>query len=607
MALFDELDRLLGENESNLDALAGFLEADPAGTRRLLDCAVPALLGGLAHRTQSDRGAAAVYDLVKDHDGVLVQDVAGFVRDGDPEAIGSSLVGSILGRRRNLVEQQLAATSGLGVGSVAKFLPVITPLVISYLGQKVARGGLNDGGLASMLDDNLASMAVAENEDVLTALGEVAGDVEAADASFLAGLSRVVGIGGLSGLVGVGAQMTTAMPTLERVQAPRQFRDAIEADDELGDEQVLDGAPLDEVAADEIEADDAWVPDEIEAADAWVPDEIDIDAATPEEASANLAFDEREVVQDVTVDESDSDVDVDLDVTVDDDAVGEDAPASVAMSAETKRHELKTESVDESTSGTGWVKWLFPLVALALLAWLIVALMSRGPDEIVGNDLGGHTLTIGVESMVDGDTEGAGWDFDVWHEVCGVIDCKAEFVAAPWPGVLDQVAAGEVEAAINGISITEERKSRVDFSDPYLTIEQKMLVAGDNDLYASTTDVIDDQGALIGAQAGTVEYELAQRLVPENRIETYEGFEAVVAALIAGEVDAVVFEDASGVGYAGAAADQLRPVEGTFGSDDLGFVFQPGSEYIGPVNHAIAELRANGRLDELAREYLAAP
>lgn len=599
MTLLDELGQLLGKNEPNLTALAGFLEADDEATSGLLDCSLPALLGGLAHRTQSDSGAEAVFGLVSDHDGSLVHDVAGFIGAGDSQSIGSSLVGSILGRQRNLVEQELASTSGMGVGSVAKFLPRLAPLVMSFLGKKVAGGGLNEGGLASMLDDNLASMSAGGHDNVLTSLGEVPTDVEAADTSFLNGIARVADLGGLNSLVGVGAA-TAAMPTLERAQAPTQFRDAIVADATVADATVADELPtVDRASSSVVERE---LTPEVE--------EISVDAEAADVDVEELDVEEIEAV-DVDAEELEAeeieaaDGDVDEHQAIDHVDTVVDEPA-VASTTETATAPPTTEIHAEENTGAGWLKWLLPLLALAALAWLILSLVNSGPDEIVGNDLGGRDVTIGVETMPDGDTEGAGWDFDVWHEACEIIDCKAKFVAAPWPGVLDQVANGEIEAAVNGISITEDRRGLVDFSDPYLTIEQKMLVAGDNDTYVSTTEVIDDQAAMVGARAGTVDYELAQRLVPEERIQTFEGLDAVVAALVSGDIDAVVFEDASGVGYVGADADQVRAVDGTFGTDDLGFVFPPGSEYVGPVNHAIAEMRSNGTLDELARQYLAA-
>ena len=104
-------------------------------------------------------------------------------------------------------------------------------------------------------------------------------------------------------------------------------------------------------------------------------------------------------------------------------------------------------------------------------------------------DLGGRNVTVGVENAylpfnyipVGGDA-GEGWDYDAWNEICRLLNCNAEFVAAGWPDVIDQVAQGELDTAADGISITDERKEIVDFSDPYMTVQQKFIVGLDDDL-----------------------------------------------------------------------------------------------------------------------------
>jgi polar amino acid transport system substrate-binding protein len=225
-------------------------------------------------------------------------------------------------------------------------------------------------------------------------------------------------------------------------------------------------------------------------------------------------------------------------------------------------------------------------------------------------DLGGRTVTVGIENaylpfnyIPAGETEGQGWDYDAWAEICTLLNCVADMVEAGWPAVIDQVAADELDTAADGISITDERKEVVDYSDAYMTVEQKLIVQLDEDRYDSAQALFDDPDARVGTQVGTTNFELIASLIDESRIDAFDQFGLAVQALITGDVDAVIIDDAAGQGYVGENADQVKLIDDPLQSDPLGFIFPKGSDLVGPVNAALAEMKANGTLDELGRKY----
>lgn len=232
-------------------------------------------------------------------------------------------------------------------------------------------------------------------------------------------------------------------------------------------------------------------------------------------------------------------------------------------------------------------------------------------------DLGGITVTVGVENAyipfnyipvcaeddaecVDGPQ---GWDYDAWAAICELLNCTPEFVESAWPAVIDQVAAGDLDTAADGISITDERKEVVDYSDAYMTVTQKFIVGLDDDRYETAQDLIDDPDAIIATQVGTTNFELAVELVGEDRIQAFDQFGLAIQALIAGDVDAVIIDDAAGLGYIGENSESIKTIDDPLQSDPLGFIFPLGSDLVGPVNEAIAELAANGTLEELGVKY----
>jgi peptide/nickel transport system substrate-binding protein len=228
-------------------------------------------------------------------------------------------------------------------------------------------------------------------------------------------------------------------------------------------------------------------------------------------------------------------------------------------------------------------------------------------------DLGGREVTITLENAylpfnyIDLQTgEPAGWDYDAWAEICKRLNCKPTFVESAWDTMIAAVGAGQFDVAADGITITEERAEQVDFSDGYISIEQRILVRADEDRFENADELAADPELKIGTQLGTTNYETAKKLVPEDRIQAFDDFGKAVEALIGGDVDAVMIDETAGQGYVGVNADKVKLVGPSLSSDQLGFIFPKGSDLVEPVNMALASMREDGTLDALAEKYFTA-
>lgn len=250
---------------------------------------------------------------------------------------------------------------------------------------------------------------------------------------------------------------------------------------------------------------------------------------------------------------------------------------------------------------------------VALFAVLAMVLAACGDDSgggvIEGNDLDGRTVTVGVENaylpfnyILAGESEGQGWDYDAWNDICERLNCVAEFVEAGWPAVIDQVAQGDLDTAADGISITDERKEIVAYSDAYMTVTQKFIKQKDDDRYSSSDDVVNSD-AIVATQVGTTNYELAEELVGADRIQAFDQFALAIQALISGDVDVVIIDDAAGLGYIGENADEIETIDDSLQSDPLGFIFPLDSDLVEPVNAAIQAMVDDGTMEDLGRKW----
>ncbi len=249
------------------------------------------------------------------------------------------------------------------------------------------------------------------------------------------------------------------------------------------------------------------------------------------------------------------------------------------------------------------------LAALALFAGACGDDDSGGGGEGV-TDLGGREVTVAVENAylpfnyISLETGNAGgWDYDAWAAICDLLNCTPKFEQAAWPAVLQQVADGQYDTAADGISITDERKQTLDFSDAYMTVEQKYIVRKDESRFSTVADLEGNADYTIGTQVGTTNFELAEKRVGADRIKAFDQFGLAIQALITGDVDAVIIDDSAGQGYVGENADQVKMIDESLQSDPLGFIFPQGSDLVAPVNAALRTLRDDGTLQKLGEKY----
>lgn len=221
-------------------------------------------------------------------------------------------------------------------------------------------------------------------------------------------------------------------------------------------------------------------------------------------------------------------------------------------------------------------------------------------------DLGGREIIVAVENAyppfnsIDENGNGVGWDYDAFTEICKLLNCVPNFTEAAWDGIFEATAAGQYDVVADGVTITDERKKTVAFSDPYMTITQVLLVRADETRFTDSTGLVAQTDLTLASQLGTTNESVALDLVGESRVKSFEQFDGSVLALLSGDADAVVIDEQAGLGFMEINKDKLKMMDIVDQvPEELGFVFPQGSDLIDPVNKALAEMKANGTLDTI--------
>jgi polar amino acid transport system substrate-binding protein len=201
------------------------------------------------------------------------------------------------------------------------------------------------------------------------------------------------------------------------------------------------------------------------------------------------------------------------------------------------------------------------------------------------------------------DGEGIGLEYDVINEVARRLNATVEWDLTAWDVMIESVRTGQFDIGADGITITEEREEQIDFTDPFITVEQYFLVRADEERITGPQSFAENTDLLFGAQAGTSSFYTAIYDVLDGdeanpRVKTFDSFGAAVQAVKSGDVDAVIADQAASAGYIGADPGSFKQAGEAIKSDPFGFILTPGSDLVEPVNAALAQLRDEGWLDE---------
>jgi hypothetical protein len=139
---------------NNLSAISQSIGADESTTSSAIQAALPLIIGGMAHNASSAGGASALAGaLDRDHDGSVLDDIAGFVLSGGAQQRnGAGILGHVFGDRQEPVQEGVSRVTGLDMGTVSQLLVTLAPLVMGYLARQKQQEGMSPEQLAVALN-----------------------------------------------------------------------------------------------------------------------------------------------------------------------------------------------------------------------------------------------------------------------------------------------------------------------------------------------------------------------------------------------------------------------------------------------------------------------
>lgn len=200
-----------------------------------------------------------------------------------------------------------------------------------------------------------------------------------------------------------------------------------------------------------------------------------------------------------------------------------------------------------------------------------------------------------------------GLTIDVVNAAAAKAGIQVKFVNTPWEGIFNSLAQGDRDMLASSITITDERKQTMDFTNPYFDAYQLIAVKE-----SSKVAKFDDLKKLkVGVQTGTTGDEAVTKLLGKNStaIKRFESTPLALKELEAGGVDAVVADNGVVVNYVtnNPGAKFKTVSDKAFVPEQYGFAVKKGNtELLEKLNKGLADIKADGTYDQIYAKYFGA-
>ena len=241
---------------------------------------------------------------------------------------------------------------------------------------------------------------------------------------------------------------------------------------------------------------------------------------------------------------------------------------------------------------------LMKIAAIVMASLLVFALVGCGENA--------DTLTMGTNAafppyeMVDENNQIIGIDAEIAAAVAEKLGMKLEIKDMAFDSLITAVSTGNVDVVLAGMTVTPERMEAVNFSDSYATGIQVVIVPEES-IIASIDDLA---GKKIGVQSGTTGDIYCADEFGEDAVARYDNGALAVAALKNGQVDCVVIDNEPAKNFV-AANEGLKILETEYAVEDYAAaIAKENTELLEKFNAALAELKAEGKIDEIVGKYI---
>ncbi|MBE6065874.1 ABC transporter substrate-binding protein [Clostridium cochlearium] len=194
-----------------------------------------------------------------------------------------------------------------------------------------------------------------------------------------------------------------------------------------------------------------------------------------------------------------------------------------------------------------------------------------------------------------------GFDVDLGEEIAKKLGVKLEIITNDWSGIILSLKSKKYDMILSTMSITDERKKEINFSEPYIVGGQKLVVKEDEKDIKTVEDL---KGKIIGCQMGTTGEVSASKIEGIKELKKYDGVTQAFNDLAVGRINAVIADGQVGGYYLKKRGGDLVLLDVKLTSEPVGIGFRKEDTTLrDEVQKALDELKKEGTLSKLSEKW----
>lgn len=244
-------------------------------------------------------------------------------------------------------------------------------------------------------------------------------------------------------------------------------------------------------------------------------------------------------------------------------------------------------------------------LAAALIGLSITAVAAVAPASAQsGKELIVATDTAFVPFEFKQGSTYTGFDIELWAAIAKELKLTYKLQPMDFNGIIPGLQTNNIDAALAGITIRDDRKAVIDFSDPYYESGLSVLVDEQNNSIKSAQDL---KGKSVAVKTGTATVDFMKTQVPDAKLVLFPNIDNAYLELATGRVDAAVHDTPNVQYFANTAGKgKVKVVANVKSGDFYGIAFPKGSPLVPQVNKALATLKSNGQYDAIYAKWFGA-
>src|SRR3989344_867746 len=237
-------------------------------------------------------------------------------------------------------------------------------------------------------------------------------------------------------------------------------------------------------------------------------------------------------------------------------------------------------------------------------------LLTAAASLIIGTQaFAAEKLRIGTEgayppfNLLDASGKVVGFDMDIAHALCAKMKAECEVVTSDWDGIIPALNAKKFDFVVSSLSITDERKQAVDFTDPYYS--NKLQFIAPKATADFKTDAAYLKGKIIGAQRATLAGTYLEDKLPDTTSKLYDTQENAYLDLTSGRLDGILADKYVQYEWLKSKDGSAYEFKGdpVVESDKIGIAVRKGDPLRERLNKALAEIKADGTYKKINDKY----